>query len=141
MKNSIGYLLAPVMSFMLAQVIKYLLANNRTRTWRSLFRSGNMPSGHSASVTALATVIGVVEGFTGLFAVAATFAIITIYDALVARRSIGEQGEALIRLIEKSPFAKDPMPRVALGHKPLEVAVGIMLGIFVGLLVAFFITK
>lgn len=141
MKNSIGYLLAPVIGFVLAQILKYVFASARTRSWRSLFRSGNMPSGHSASVTALASVVFFSEGFTGLFAVAATFAIITVYDALVARRSIGEQGEALIRLIEKSPFAKDPMPRVALGHKPLEVAVGIFLGATVGIAVAFLITK
>lgn len=140
-KSSIGYLIAPVVGFMLAQVLKYMLANAKTRTWRSLFKSGNMPSGHSSSVTALAAVIFFSEGFTGLFAVAATFAIITVYDALVARRSIGEQGEALVRLIEKSPFAKDPMPRVALGHKPIEVAAGTVLGGTIGIVVAFFITK
>lgn len=99
-----------------------------------------MPSGHSAVVTSLATVIFIHEGFSGLFAVAATLAMLTVYDALVARRSIGEQGQALIRLIEKSPFAKDPLPRVALGHKPLEVIAGMTLGGVLGMIVAFFIT-
>ncbi|MGB3009680.1 MAG: divergent PAP2 family protein [Candidatus Saccharimonadales bacterium] len=140
MKSSIGYLLAPVAAFMAAQILKYLLRPAASRTWKDLLRSGNMPSGHSAVVTSLVTVIFVHEGFSGLFAVAATLAMLTIYDALVARRSIGEQGQALIRLIEKSPFAKDPLPRVALGHKPLEVIAGMSLGLVVGLIVAIFIT-
>ena len=140
MKSSIGYLLAPVAAFMAAQILKYLLRPAASRTWKDLLRSGNMPSGHSAVVTSLVTVIFVHEGFSGLFAVAATLAMLTIYDALVARRSIGEQGQALIRLIGKSPFAKDPLPRVALGHKPLEVIAGMSLGLVVGLIVAIFIT-
>lgn len=141
MKSSVGYILAPVLGFLMAQTIKYVLDSSRTHSWRYFFKSGNMPSGHSASVVALASVIFTREGFSDLFAVAAVFAMITVYDALVARRSIGEQGTALVRLIEKSPFAKDPMPRVALGHKPLEVLAGIALGLAIGITVAIFITN
>jgi acid phosphatase family membrane protein YuiD len=100
-----------------------------------------MPSSHSAVVTALAAAILFHEGVSDLFAVAATLVMVTTYDAVMARRSIGEQGTALLRLIEKSPFAKDPLPRVALGHKPLEVAAGIAVGVIVGYVVAFLITK
>jgi len=141
MKSSYAYLLAPVLGFIIAQTLKYnTLKSAQQRSWKDLLRSGNMPSGHSAVVASLTTVIFAHEGFSSLFAVAATLAILTVYDALVAHRSIGEQGQALIRLIEKSPFAKDPMPRVALGHKPLEVAVGVGLGVMIGYCVAFFIT-
>ncbi len=141
MSSSLAYLLAPILGFTFAQIIKYILDSSRTHSWRYFFKSGNMPSGHSASVVSLAAVIYAHEGLSNLFAVAAVFAMITVYDALVARRSIGEQGEALIRLIEKSPFAKDPMPRVALGHKPLEVLAGTGLGLLIGISVAFFITQ
>ena len=141
MKGSVAYLIAPVLGFVLAQGIKYLLSKRKNKTWREWFRSGNMPSGHSAVVMSLVTVVLFNEGFTELFAVVAVFAMLTMYDAVVARRSIGEQGTALIRLIEKSPFAKDPMPRVALGHKPLEVAAGAALGIVIGAIVVFFIAK
>lgn len=140
MKASVAYLLAPVLGFMSAQVIKYILANRKDKNWRQFFRSGSMPSSHTAVVVSLATVILVHEGFSNLFSVAAVLTMITVYDALVARRSIGEQGTALVRLIEKSPFAKDPLPRVALGHKPKEVIVGAALGIFLGFVVAIFIT-
>ena len=140
MKASVAYLLAPVLGFMSAQIIKYVLANRKDKNWRQFFRSGSMPSSHTAVVVSLATVIFAHEGFSSLFSVAAVLTMITVYDALVARRSIGEQGTALVRLIEKSPFAKDPLPRVALGHKPKEVVVGAALGIFLGIVVAFFIT-
>jgi acid phosphatase family membrane protein YuiD len=141
MKPSIAYLLAPVLGFMTAQTIKYILASRKEQNWRQFFRSGSMPSSHTAVVISLATVIFANEGFSSLFSVVAVLTMITIYDALVARRSIGEQGAALVRLIEKSPFAKDPLPRVALGHKPKEVAVGALLGFILGIIVAIFITN
>ncbi len=140
MKSSYAYLLAPILGFMVAQTLKYFLRSASQRTWKDFLRSGNMPSGHSTVVASLSSVIFAHEGFSTLFAVSATLAMLTIYDALVARRSIGEQGQALIRLIEKSPFAKDPLPRVALGHKPQEVIVGTGIGIVIGCVVAFFIT-
>ncbi|MFZ1458512.1 MAG: divergent PAP2 family protein [Candidatus Saccharimonadales bacterium] len=140
MKASSAYLIAPFLGFLLAQVIKYALASRHDKNRRQFFRSGNMPSSHTAVVVSLATVIYVHEGLSTLFSVAAVLAVITIYDALVARRSIGEQGAALLRLIEKSPFAKDPLPRVALGHNPREVIAGGILGLVIGLTVAFFIT-
>lgn len=140
MRASIAYLVAPVLGFLFAQTIKYTLASRRDKNWRQFFRSGSMPSSHTAVVVGLSTVIYVHEGFSALFSIAAVLTMITIYDALVARRSIGEQGAALVRLIEKSPFAKDPLPKVALGHKPKEVVVGAVLGGVIGIIVAFFIT-
>jgi acid phosphatase family membrane protein YuiD len=130
-----------VLGYVVAQGLKYLLPVAGKRSWRILYRSGSMPSSHSAVVTALAAAILFHEGVSDLFAVAATLVMVTTYDAVMARRSIGEQGTALLRLIEKSPFAKDPLPRVALGHKPLEVAAGIAVGVIVGYVVAFLITK
>lgn len=139
-----AYFIAAGLAFTLAQVIKYLL--NRTAKdnsgWRQLYMSGRMPSGHTATMAALATVVAVRDGVeSGLFAVTAVIAIITAYDAMMSRRSAGEQGLALRKLLEKSIFAKDPLPYVALGHKPLEVLAGGILGISIGLVVAILITK
>lgn len=138
-----AYFIAAGLAFALAQAIKYLL-NRRARDssgWRQLYMSGRMPSGHTATMTALATVVAVQDGlYSGLFAVTAVIAIITAYDAMMSRRSAGEQGLALRKLLEKSIFAKDPMPYVALGHKPLEVLVGAVLGIVIGFGVVFLIT-
>ena len=141
MKPSVAYLLAPVLGFMTAQTLKYVLASKREKNWRQFFRSGSMPSSHTAVVVSLATVIYAHAGFSELCAVVAVLTMITVYDALVARRSIGEQGTALVRLLEKSPFAKDPLPKIALGHKPKEVLVGGGLGLALGIIVAIFITK
>lgn len=141
MKSSYIYLLAPLLGYLIAQSTKYILKNAKTRSWKDMLRSGSMPSSHSAVVIAPLTAIYVHEGVSDLFAVMAIVSMITIYDALVARRSIGEQGQALLRLIEKSPFAKDPLPHVALGHRPLEVVVGIGIGVVVGAIVAIFITN
>lgn len=138
MKSSVAYIIAPLLGYLVAQTAKYLLKPDRT--WRDMLRSGNMPSSHTSVVVSLCTVLFIRDGFTNVSAVAATLALLTIYDALVARRSIGEQGQALLKLIEKSPFAKDPLPRVALGHRPTEVIAGAVVGVLVGTAVAFFIT-
>ena len=139
-----AYFIAAIAAFASAQAIKYLL--NRTAKdssgWRQLYMSGRMPSGHTATMVALATVVAVRDGVdSGLFAVTAVIALITAYDAMMSRRSAGEQGLALRKLLETSIFSKEPMPFVALGHKPLEVVAGGMLGVAVGLIVAFLITK
>ena len=139
-----AYILAAVLAFAIAQIIKYLLNRHAKDTsgWRQLYMSGRMPSGHTATMTALATVVGVHDGVnSGLFAVTAVIALITAYDAMMSRRSAGEQGLALRKLLEKSVFSKEPMPYVALGHKPLEVLAGGVVGLLIGLAVAFLITK
>lgn len=137
------YLIAPLIAWFLAQFTKFLL-NKRSQAgqrWRLLYQSGNMPSAHTATLVALTTVIGMQDGtMSGLFAVALSLTAITAYDALMVRRSGGEQGLALRKLLEISPFVKDPLPYQALGHRPLEVAAGALLGIVIGLCVAFFIT-
>lgn len=139
---SYGYIVAPVLAFATAQIIKTAIEYRRIKRLHisQLFKSGNMPSGHTATMTALLSVMWLTNGMSELFAITLVISILTIYDSLVARRSVGEQGTALLRLLERSPFSKDPMPRVALGHKPLEVIAGGVLGVLMGTIVAFFIT-
>ena len=139
------YLLAAGIAFVSAQSIKFLLNQRLAGTgWRQLFMSGRMPSAHTSTVFALVTAIAVQDGFdSGLFAVAAVFATLTAYDSMMSRRSSGEQGLALKQLLEKSSSMKGPtipVPHIALGHTPLEVLAGGLLGISVGILVVFFIT-
>lgn len=139
-----AYFIAAGSAFAVAQGIKYLLNRQASglRGWRQMYASGRMPSGHTATMTALATVVAVYDGVdSGLFAVTAVIALITAYDAMMSRRSAGEQGVALRKLLEKSIFSKDPMPYVALGHKPLEVLAGALLGMVIGFCVAFLITQ
>ena len=139
-----AYLIAAGVAWLAAQGTKFLLNQSSvgSRRVRLLYQSGNMPSSHTAMMTALTTVVGVQDGIdSAVFAVAAVVTVIIAYDAMMARRSAGEQGLALRKLIELSPFSKDPLPYQALGHKPLEVAAGGLLGIIIGLVVAILITK
>ncbi len=97
-----------------------------------------MPSSHSAAVVALMSVVGMREGVdSAIFGVITLFAAIVMYDALMVRRSSGEQGEALSLLI-KEQKSKILLPRAAKGHQPLEVAVGALLGMVIGFGVYFF---
>lgn len=136
------YLLAIVLAWIVSQGSKFLIASVKqwsTLNIRQLYSSGDMPSAHTAAVIALMTVIGLIDGVeSSMFALAALFAAIVMYDAIMVRRSTGEQGVA-IQAVIKELKSKVSIPRAAKGHEPLEVAVGAVIGLGVGLLV-FFIT-
>ncbi len=136
-----AYISAVVYAWIAAQGLKYLVSavsqGGFRRNLRQLYVSGNMPSAHSASVISLLTVIGYTEGLQSpLFALAALFSAIVMYDAIMVRRSSGEQGAALLELIAFTKF-KTILPRVAKGHTPLEVLGGVLVGLSVGLVVIF----
>ena len=137
------YIIAILAAWLVAQGAKYFLVAVRQRRFdhiRQLYLSGNMPSAHSATVVALITVIALRDGFgSGLFGLAALFAAIVMYDAMMVRRSSGEQGIAIQQLI-KEQKSKVALPRAAKGHTPLEVVVGGLLGGLIGLVV-FLATK
>lgn len=132
------YILAIVCAWIVAQGAKYLLMVIKHRSFshlRQLYLSGNMPSAHSAAVVALLSVIALREGVdTSIFGLAALFSAIVMYDAIMVRRSSGEQGKAIQELIkeQKSSVA---LPRAAKGHTPMEVTVGALLGLIIGIVV------
>ena len=132
------YIIAIVLAWVLAQGAKYTIAaikSGTLRSFRHLYLSGNMPSAHSASVVALLVVVGGHNGVdSAVFAVAALFAAIVMYDAVMVRRSSGEQGESLKELLREQR-SRVAIPRVAKGHTPLEVATGALLGAAVGCIV------
>lgn len=132
------YIIAGMAGWIVAQSAKYLVMSfrhGRLAEVRQLYKSGRMPSAHSATVVALLTVVGLIDGIeSGLFGLALVFASVVLYDALMVRRSSGEQGLALTELI-KQTGSKVRLPRVARGHTPLEVAVGALIGMLVGVLV------
>jgi len=137
------YIIAIVAAWLIAQGAKYLLIAMKYRSFnhfRQLYLSGNMPSAHSATVVALCVVIMLRDGInSGLFGLAALFAGIVMYDAMMVRRSVGEQGKAIQELI-KEQKSNVALPRAAKGHTPVEVAAGAVLGAVIGLVV-FLATK
>ena len=136
------YIIAVIVAWVAAQGSKYLIEVVKTRSlasFRQLYLSGNMPSSHSATTVALATVVGLLDGIeSAVFGVAALFAAIVMYDAVMVRRSSGEQGAAIGALI-KEQKSRVPLPRTAKGHEPQEVAVGALLGLIIGFVVFFII--
>lgn len=132
------YLIAAVSGWVIAQLLKYGIGSVRKgslKNPRQLYFSGGMPSAHSATVTALTVIIGLKDGWgSPLFVLALTFASVVVYDAVMVRRSSGEQGESLTALI-KEQKSKVRLPRVAKGHTPIEVFAGIVLGIGIALVV------
>ena len=137
------YLLAAALGWLSSQVIKYLVQATKARSWRNIslfYKSGNMPSVHTATVSALATSIGLWDGVnSALFVVSLVLGTIVAYDAMQVRRSVGEQGRALAKLIEsKSKSAK--LPYYSSGHRPIEVLVGAILGIASGAVVVIYVT-
>lgn len=130
------YIIAGIAGWVVSQCLKYIVASFKKgslASFRQLYLSGNMPSAHSATAVAVLTVIGLSDGVgSGLFGLALVFASVVVYDAMMVRRSSGEQGESLTALI-KEQKSKVRLPRVARGHTPLEVAVGALLGLAVGI--------
>ncbi len=112
----------------------------RTRRWtlRRFVETGGMPSSHSASVAALSTAVGLHQGFTSpLFGVTLYFSLIVMYDAAGLRRAAGRQATLLNRLIEENWEHRDVEAHrlmELLGHTPLEVLVGALLGVASALL-------
>ncbi|KAF3785342.1 putative membrane protein [Nymphaea thermarum] len=134
-------------AFAVAQTIKFLYSWYRERRFdaKKLIASGGMPSAHSAAVTALAVSIGLQDGFDGsLFAVAAVMASIVMHDAFGVRLHAGRQAEVLNQIVyelpEEHPLSESRPLRELIGHTPLQVIAGAVLGIFTAF-VAYAISK
>lgn len=132
------YVLAIVSAWVLAHVIKYVIAaikGTRLKFNNQVFISGGMPSAHVATTVALGVVILLRDGFdSGLFALAALLTLIVAHDALRVRRATGEQGEAIAKLIHETKSMITP-PRSPKGHTPPEVIVGALFGALIGIIV------
>ncbi len=134
-------------SWLLAQIIKTLINFHFTRKidWERMVGSGGMPSCHSATVSALFTITSFYYGPGSFeFAISAILAIIVMYDARGVRRETGKQAVLLNQIRDYLIFGEKggrPKPdfsdenlKELVGHTPLQVVVGAILGITVGVL-------
>ncbi|MDR0403772.1 MAG: divergent PAP2 family protein [Treponema sp.] len=139
-ENSI--FLSALTSWFFAQLIKTVILllrskrkNPRDAIENFIWRTGGMPSSHSALVASMTASVAFSEGLhSNLFVVTAMFALIIIRDSLGVRRSSGLQARALNMLgrqvSEKLNVDYHPIKEIH-GHSPIEVLVGILLGIFI----------
>ena len=131
------FLLVSLSSWFVAQVLKTILYALETKKLdiNRLFGDGGMPSGHSATVTSLATFSGLTFGFDSFqFAATAVLAIIVCHDAMGVRLETGKQAVAINEIIEAFELlAPDKISEANLkefvGHTPIQVIAGILLGI------------
>ncbi|KAK9280402.1 hypothetical protein L1049_014091 [Liquidambar formosana] len=124
-------------AWLMAQSIKVFLNFFVERKWdfRILFASGGMPSSHSALCTALTTSVALCHGVAdSLFPVCLGFSLIVMYDAIGVRRHAGMQAEVLNMIVEDlfegHPVSQRKLKEL-LGHTPLQVLAGALLGIMV----------
>ena len=124
---------------MIAQVIKVVEDSLRHRRvdLRRLATSGGMPSSHTALVLSLTTVIGSKRGLNSPeFAISAIFSVVVMYDATGVRRAAGRQAQVLNRIIDDlfhREGLREERLRELIGHTPVEVIAGALLGILVAL--------
>jgi hypothetical protein len=128
-------LIAGLIAWLLAQIIKIPLDYFRTRRWNwaLLLTSGGMPSSHSALMTGTVFAIGLYYGFDSpLFALGVAITMIVTYDAAGVRRQAGIHAQRINVLFDEllhgHIFSEKDL-REVLGHTPLEVAGGILLGL------------
>ena len=134
------FLLAPLVAWAIAQAAKVILTSMRQRrlNLRVLAETGGMPSSHAAIVMGMTTAVGKYAGVSSAaFAIALIFSFVVMYDAAGLRRAAGRQAAILNRLVEDLVHMRgmqEQRLRELLGHTPVEVLVGALLGIAVGLI-------
>lgn len=131
------------LSWLIAQVLKTIIHTILSKGFdpERLVGSGGMPSSHSATVVSLATAIYFEYGTGSVeFAIAAVFAIVVMYDARGVRLETGKQAELLndiIRVFEdmgRSEISTHDKLKEFVGHTPLQVIIGALLGFVITLL-------
>jgi len=136
--------ISAMLAFLIAQFLKPFVnvLFERRFVWHLLFSTGGMPSSHTAGVIALVTSIGLTYGVgTVYFAISATFASITIHDAMGIRRAAGKQAEVinewsriLSDIHNEGQFTPENL-KTMLGHSFSQILGGTILGLVIGLLV------
>jgi len=137
--------LSCLFSWLGAQLLKTIinLIYGRIHSFASLmenliWRTGGMPSSHSALVSAMCTTVGFSSGFNSdVFFIALVFFFVTIRDAVGVRRSAGMQAQKINRIgkeLKEKGLLDDYQPLKEInGHTPLQVVMGCVLGFLIGL--------
>ncbi len=137
--NKYAFVIVPIISWFIAQLLKFIhvMAKYKQMDFRRLVGSGGMPSGHSAFIVSLATVTAKRLGIDS-FEFGLTFAIslIVMYDATGVRRAAGKQAQVLNKIIyaQDSKIKVEEKLKELIGHTPVEVFAGALLGIVFGVL-------
>ena len=130
-----------VSGWMVASILKILVNWHRARRvdFHYLTSLGGLPSAHSAMVSALATSVGLCEGFgSTIFVVTLAFSMIVMFDASTVRRAAGLQATLLNQIVDmvlKQHHLPTEKLKEILGHTRVEVFAGMVVGVVVGIVV------
>lgn len=131
----------PFVLWFLIQTFKVItdLIKNKKLNVRRIMGAGGMPSSHSAIVCSLAVCIGKEYGLSsGVFALSVIMAFVVMYDAAGVRRAAGKQATILNKILETPGLTTGEVQEKlieALGHTPVQVIVGAIIGIVAGIIV------
>lgn len=137
-------LMSALTAWFLAQVLKTLTSYWKHRQFRAerLIGAGGMPSSHTSLVVGLASAVAFHDGLASpLFAVSAVLAGIVMYDAAGVRRAAGKQAKVINKLVREMRVEhtiKETRLKELLGHTPLEVLAGALLGFLIAYLYSIF---
>ena len=134
------YIYIPFLLWLGIQAFKGIwdLVETKKFNFKRIMGAGGMPSSHSAVVTSIATLIGKSEGVDSpIFALSVVFAMVVMYDAAGVRRAAGKQASVLNKIVQTPGLSNIEVHEKlleALGHTPLQVFVGALIGIVAGLI-------
>ena len=141
-------LISAVLGWTVAQFLKTVIdmVINKSFNPERIFGSGGMPSSHSATVCALTTASGMKYGVGSFeFAISLILAIIVMYDAMGVRRETGIQAQVLNEMLKvfedmgRSEISAHDKLKEFVGHTPLQVLMGALLGILCGVVIYSFL--
>ncbi len=132
-------LIIALIAWAIAQILKVaiVLVQERRVAWHFFITSGGMPSSHTATVCSLATAVAMTEGVSSIFfSISVVLAFIVMYDAAGVRQSVGQHSAVLNRMLKEISFKTSRAElqknlREFVGHTPLQVIIGALLGILV----------
>ena len=134
------FIYVPFILWTLIQTYKVIhdLIKTKKFNFKRIMGAGGMPSSHSAVVTSVATLAGRIEGFdSSIFGISVIFAFIVMYDAAGVRRAAGKQAKLLNKIVDTPGISgvqvSEKLVEV-LGHTPIQVFVGAIIGIIVGII-------
>lgn len=134
------YITVPILIWFGIQLFKliYDLVKTKKFNFKRILQAGGMPSSHSGVVVSLTTMIAKDVGVNSpLFAVSLIFSFVVMYDAAGVRRAAGKQAKLLNKIVETPGLTSLQVSErlvEVLGHTPVQVIVGAIIGLVVGLI-------
>ena len=135
LNDGMEIIVSAISANLLAQVYKFVVHYivHKQFNFKRLFQTGGMPSSHSSFMMAMTTSVGWLSGFNSVdFAIALTVTLVVMYDAAGLRRAVGKQASVLNQIVaeifSEHPNLSSQKFKELLGHTPVEVFIGALLG-------------